>query len=381
MNGEAMRRVVTDHAGARPRAAGSLRRRLGIGALLAVTIAAGIAAAQWGHHRLTHVDENDARVMGEVTSIASRLDGWVLARPVMEGDRVTKGQVLVELDSRDAKLRLAALVASVAAHEAQIRQTSIQRDTTEQTAGAQVADTRAQLAAAEAALDVATHQATKARADFARIDPLVPRGVASRQDWDHAQSTLLQAEATQRQSQALVTSRRAALTLAIAQLNQVPMLEQQVEVLRAQRDALAAQANQVRQEIADRTLRAPIDGIVDRTFTHPGDYAQAAQWLLMMHDPDAVWVEANIKETDIARVRTGAAVAVTVDAWSGERLRGRVERVGNAATNQFALLPSPNPSGNFTKITQRVPVRIAIDRPTRPLQPGLMVEVSIDVAD
>ena len=184
-----------------------------------------------------------------------------------------------------------------------------------------------------------------------------------------------------RLAQGQKVSRQAALTLAIAQLGQVPVLAQQIEVLRAQHDGLAAQADQVRQEIGDRSLRAPFDAIIDRTFIHPGDYVQTGQWLMMLHDPDDVWVEANIKETEVSRVRVGAAVAISVDAWSGVTLHGRVLRVGTAATNQFALLPSPNPSGNFTKITQRVPVRIAIDKPEHPLQPGLMVEVSIDVAD
>jgi membrane fusion protein (multidrug efflux system) len=313
-------------------------------------------------------------VEGEVTTIASRLDGWLVTRPVMEGDHVRKGQVLGELDTRDAKLRLAA-------HDAHIAETTIQRDTTEATSAAAVDDARAQLAAAAAAVAVAAHQVDIARNDFARADPLVGRGDISRQIWDHARSTQLQAEATLRQAQAQFTGRQAALAQATAQLGQVRILGAQIEVLHAERDALAAAADQVRQEIADRTLRAPFDGIVDRTFIHPGDYVQAGQWLMMMHDPDDVWVKANVKETAVGRVRVGQKATVTVDAWSDLVLHGRVLRVGNAATSQFALLPSPNPSGNFTKITQRVPVRIAIDKPEHPLQPGLMVEVSIDVAD
>jgi membrane fusion protein (multidrug efflux system) len=360
---------------------GSLRQRLGLAVLLVLLIGGGLAGAYWVRERLIHVEENDAQVVGEVATIASRVDGWVMTRPVMAGDRVAAGQVLVELDTRDARLRLATLEAQEAATEAQIRQTTIQRDTTRQTGDAQVADARAQLAAAGAAVEVATHQTDNARADFARADPLVGRGDVSRQDWDHLRNTLLQDEAALRQAQAQTVSRQAALTLAIAQLGQVPMLEQAIEVLRGQRDALAAQAGQVRQEIADRTLRAPYDAIVDRTFIHPGDYVQAGQWLMMLHDPDNVWVEANVKETEVSRLRIGQPVAVTVDAWSGAALHGRVQSVGTAATNQFALLPSPNPSGNFTKITQRVPIRIAIDRPEHSLQPGLMVEVSIDVAD
>ena len=348
---------------------------------VAAAAAFGLAGGYWLHQRLGHVEENDARVAGEVTTIASRLDGWLMTRPVMEGDRVRKGQVLGELDTRDARLRLAALEGNLAALAAQIRETTIQRDTTAQTSEAQVADARAQLGAAEAAAAVVAHQADLARADFARADPLVGRGDISRQSWDHARSTQLQQEAALRQAQAQQAARQAALVLATAQLGQVRVLEQRIEVLRGQHDALAAQADQVRQEIADRTLRAPFDGVIDRTFIHAGDYVQAGQWLMMMHDTDDVWVEADIKETEIGRVRVGQPVEVSVDAYPGLALHGWVLRVGNAATNQFALLPSPNPSGNFTKITQRVPVRIAIDKPAHPLQPGLMVEVSIDVAD
>ena len=366
-------------AGTRPRI--SARQRLGVALLVLVVIGGGIVCAQWLHQRLIHVEDNDARVTGEVTTIASRVDGWLMARPVMEGDRVRKGDVLAELDTRDALLRLAALNAQREATEAQVRQVTVQRDTTERTTDAQVAGARAQLAAAGAAVEAAAELASIARSDFARASPLVTRGDVSRQEWEHSRSTLLHNEATWRLAQRQEVSRQADLTLAIAQQGQVPALEHQIAVLRAQSDSLQAQADQVRQEIADRTLRAPFDAIIDRTFIHPGDYVQPGQWLMMLHDPDDVWIEANIKETEISRVHAGAAVAVTVDAWSGTVLHGHVLRVGTAATNQFALLPSPNPSGNFTKITQRVPVRIVIDKPERPLQPGLMVEVSIDVAD
>ena len=339
-----------------------------------------VVGGHWLRQRLMHVEENDARVEGEVITIASRVDGWLLTRPVMEGDQVHKGQVLGELDTRDAQLRLKTLEGSVAAHNAQVRETTIQHDTLQKTSDAQIANVRAQLAAAEAAAAVVEPQVEIARNDFARADSLVKTGAMSRQEWDHAHSTLLQQTAALRQALANIATQQASLTQATAQLGQVSMLEQQIEVLRGELAALVAQADQVRQEIADRTLRAPCDGIVDRTFIHAGDYVQTGQWLMMLHDPNDEWVEANVKETAIGRVRVGQPVSVTVDAYRGLVLQGRVLRVGNAATNQFALLPSPNPSGNFTKITQRVPVRVAFDKLEHPLQPGLMAEVSIDVA-
>ncbi|PPR59676.1 MAG: hypothetical protein CFH10_01816, partial [Alphaproteobacteria bacterium MarineAlpha4_Bin2] len=97
------------------------------------------------------------------------------------------------------------------------------------------------------------------------------------------------------------------------------------------------------------------------------------------HDPKRVWIDANIKETDIRKVKIGQTVDVTVDAFPEKKFGGKVTAIGNAATSEFALLPTPNPSGNFTKITQRLRVRIAIDQEQNLLRPGMMVEVFIDV--
>lgn len=355
---------------------GVVRHPVGLVLFLLILLAGGV----WLHHRLMHVEENDAKTAGEVVTIASRLDGWLVVRSVMEGDHVSKGQVLGEIDTRDARLRLATLENNLAADDARIRKTVIQRDTMRQTTEAGIDDAKAQIAAARAAIAVIEPQAKLAHADLARADVLVGGGAVSRESWDHTRSTKLQQEASLRQTRSQLAARQAALTQAVAQRGQVSVLNQQIEVLRRERAALAAQVDQVRQEIADRTLRAPCDGIVDTTFIHAGDYVQAGQWLMMLHNPNDVWVEANVKETEIGKVRVGQAVNVKVDAYPNLKLHGEVSRVGNAATNQFALLPSPNPSGNFTKITQRVPVRIALDKLKQPLQPGLMVEVSINVA-
>ena len=99
----------------------------------------------------------------------------------------------------------------------------------------------------------------------------------------------------------------------------------------------------------------------------------------MVHDPKRVWIDANVKETDIRKVKIGQVADVTVDAFPDKKFSGKVIAIGNAATSEFALLPTPNPSGNFTKITQRLRVRVAIDQEQNLLRPGMMVEVFIDV--
>ncbi|MBU2146998.1 MAG: efflux RND transporter periplasmic adaptor subunit [Alphaproteobacteria bacterium] len=120
---------------------------------------------------------------------------------------------------------------------------------------------------------------------------------------------------------------------------------------------------------------------MDSTFIDAGEFVSPGTRLLIYHDPSTVWVDANVKETDFGRVKIGAPVAISVDAFPSIEFRGEVVRLGEAATSQFALLPSPNPSGNFTKITQRLPIRVAVEQRDGLLRPGMMVELSVDVID
>ncbi|WP_454634901.1 HlyD family secretion protein [Bradyrhizobium cenepequi] len=357
------------------------RKRKVIAALgFVLVLVGGFYVFQWLRWRTVHVSENDARVEGEVVTMASRLDGWLVARPVIEGDPVKKGQIVAQIDDRDARLRLHAIEASLAAADAQIQQSIAQRDTTEKTTKAAVDDAQAQIVAMEATVASAQHQLELAEINFGRADELLKSGNTPKKTWDEAQSTFLQRQDDRRQAEAQLLSHKASLASALAQRGQLAVLDRQIDVQRQQRQTLVAQADQLRQEIADRRLVSPVDGLVDKTLAEVGNFVQAGQWVMMVHDPNHVWVEAEVKETEVGSVAVGQPVEVTVDAYPDLALHGRVWRVGNAATNQFALLPSPNPSGNFTKITQRVPVRIALDQHDSRLKPGLMVEVSINVS-
>jgi membrane fusion protein (multidrug efflux system) len=334
----------------------------------------------WLHQRLTHVSDNDAQIKGEMITLTSRVDGWLTQRPVIDGDNIKQGQLVAQIDERDARLRLAAITSNLQMSQAQIRYTQAQRQMTDQTTQAQLAQTQAQLASSVAALDNARHQLALAQANFHRDDSLLAAGGVARKNWDESHTTLLQRQSEMQQAQDQLNAQRAALANVQAQRQQLDVLDRQIEVQTKQTDTLHAQQAQIQQEINDRALPAPVTGVVDKTFANVGDYIQAGQWVMMVHDPKNLWVEANIKETEIADIAPGAKVAITVDAWPDKPFSGHVLHVGNAATNQFALLPSPNPSGNFTKITQRVPVRISLDSMDSRLKPGLMVEVSIDVS-
>ena len=134
-------------------------------------------------------------------------------------------------------------------------------------------------------------------------------------------------------------------------------------------------------DITDRTIRSPGDGRIVMTFVRKGEHVAAGQRIAMFHDPTQIWVEANVKETSIGLLKPGMEAFVRVDAYPGKVVRGEIHRIGQAATSKFALLPDPNPSGNFTKITQRLPVRIRIADKDTGLRPGMMVEVDIPVGN
>jgi len=162
-----------------------------------------------------------------------------------------------------------------------------------------------------------------------------------------------------------------------AERARLEVLAGQLAVLETREAELAARLQRQRLDLEDRVVKSPLEGVVDRKFVEAGEYVSPGQRLMLLHDPSKVWVEANIKETALRRLALGQAVRVRVDAYPDETFEGRIERIGHAATSTFALLPSPNPSGNFTKITQRVPVRIAVAQREGRLRPGMMVEIKI----
>jgi membrane fusion protein (multidrug efflux system) len=134
-------------------------------------------------------------------------------------------------------------------------------------------------------------------------------------------------------------------------------------------------------DISDRTIVAPSDGRVVMTFVSQDEHVAVGQRILMFHDPTSIWVEANVKETEVGLLEPGMKAQIRVDAYPDQSFSGEVFRIGRAATSKFALLPDPNPSGNFTKITQRLPVRIRLDEADVKLRPGMMVEVDIAIRD
>ena len=357
---------------AEPKTASAMRRWLKRVAIVVAAILVIVWLAFWLHHRLTHVSENDARIESHVITVSSRLDGRVTGFDLIEGDRLAENETIAQLYSRPDTLQLDEL-------KARIDHIQTELALARQQIGGGVDSARARLAADKSAMAAAKARMEKAHNNYTRAQNLYEaKGGTEKQrdiyryDYQSAQADYQRAQSQVKQDQVAIANAKTGL-LSAGQVTNPDVLKSQLDITRAK---LAHQQNM----IDDLTVKSPIHGVVDKTFIDPAEYISAGQPILMMHDPRDVWVEANIKETAVGDLAVGQPVAITVDARPDTTYTGHIQVIGGAATNQFALLPDPNPSGNFTKITQRIPVRIAIDHgPKIQVSPGMMVEVDIDI--
>ena len=332
--------------------------------LLAIALVAAVAIAIWATYYFTYgryfQSTDDAQIQADATVIAPRVNGYVTGVLVQDNQDVAKGQPLVAIDPRDYRAKAAQADAQIA--EAQASADQARAGAAEQQA--MIAQSQAQLAAAQAD---AAHDA----GEVARYTPLVASGAETREQLARLRSTATQsAEKVRAQSAALEAQQRHLATFAaqIAQAN-------------AQAKAGKATLASADVDLGATTINAPIAGRVgDRTVT-PGAYVAAGTKLLSVVPLDAIYIVANFKETQLALMRPGQRARIEVDALGGLDVDGEVESVSPGTGEQFSILPPQNATGNFTKITQRVPVRLKIlatPQARRLLVPGLSVTVTVD---
>jgi len=350
--------------------------------LLALSLLAIVVAFSfWLADRWKHVYLNDARVAANVIALSSEVAGRVSKVEVIAGDRVKKGDLLLAIDSERARFELreveAQLVRTDAAQsELRAQQQMIRRQVASRTDAA-----LSQITGAQADERASTADVERARGDYERMKMLFDKGMVAAQRLDDSSTGFTAAQQRRLRAASTIETARANASVVRADEEQIAVLERRIATFAADRAALAAKLSQLQVDLEKREIRAAFDGVIDQTFIDPGEFVSPGTRLLMYHDPASLWVEANVKETEISRVKQGAPANIIVDAYPGREFRGAVVRIGSAATSQFALLPTPNPSGNFTKITQRVPIRVSLKQEDGALRPGMMVEVEIDVVD
>lgn len=298
---------------------------------------------------------NDAYVRAELTRLSSRVAGEVLTVAASDFQRVKAGDLLIQIDPADYQAQVAQAEASVAAAQAALDNLNNQ-----------VELQYATIAQAEAQQVSAAAQEVEARQEQERQQSLSQTESGTRQKFEQATAALAKAQADVRASRAVIAAQRHQLEVLAGTKKQ-----RSADVLGAQA-ALAS----ARLKLGYTKIVAPFDGVVGERQVQSGDYVNIGSNLINVVPLPNVYVIANYKETQLTRVKPGQSVDITVDSFPAEKLHGRVERVSPASGSQFALLPPDNATGNFTKVVQRIPVRIALDK-NQPLLERLLPGMSV----
>lgn len=330
--------------------------------VLAIALAGG---GYWGYTRWTwasaHESTDNAQVDGHIVPVIARVGGYVREVNATENQHVAGAATLVAIDDREYKVRIAQAEADLAAARAAagVRGFEGQASALVQTTTSQRAVTDAQVVAAKA-------QQTRAQADLDRAKELVAKQIVSRAQLDAAQAAydaaVANVVATERQvnaAQSSISGAQAGVRLASARL-------------------LAAEAarENAALQLSYTTVATPVTGTVAKKLVEVGQLVQPGQTLMSVVSDTGTYVTANFKETQLGQIHPGQKVEFEVDAYEGSKAEGEVESISSATGARFALLPPDNATGNFTKVVQRIPVRIRITRDLgkdKPLRPGMSV--------
>ncbi|MES2834883.1 MAG: HlyD family secretion protein [Pseudomonadota bacterium] len=325
-----------------------------------VALAVLIGGFVWWQGKERWEKTDNAFVQADTTLVSPQIEGTVVEVLVADNQRVEAGQVLVRLDDADARAKLAQAEANLAALAAGVDNVD-----------ARSAQEQAQVAARAASVAQAQAQAALASQQVDRYGRLAEQGWVSQQRIQAEKAGAETAAATVAEARAaLVAEQRAAAVLGSTRSQSVAAVDQ-----------ARAQVEQARIALDRTVIRAPVAGVVGARGVRVGQYVRPGGQLLSIVPLGDTYVVANFKETQLGRLRLGQEVEITADAFPGQKLHGRIDSFAPATGSQFALIPVENATGNFTKITQRVPVRILVDRREggAALRPGLSVEVKVDL--
>ncbi len=340
---------------------------------VAVLLAAGYGVHWWLAARFIEMTDN-AYVRADVVAISSRISGYVVAVAVNDNQSVHRGDVLVQIDPATYRARVDQAAASVAAAQADVAVETAAITTFD----AQIAQQQSLIAQAQAEISVADADAYRTSLELQRQQTLADRQISSLQRLEATVADQKKAAAALMGTEAALASQRARLAVLVAERQgKGAALDKARATLKQMQAALALATI----DLDNATIRAPVDGIVGQRVGRAGQYVDPGQPLLAVVPADAAYVVANYKETQLNRIAIGQPVELDVDAFDGETLRGHVDSFAPASGPQFALLPPDNATGNFTKIVQRMPIRITIEpgqRHARSLRPGMSVVVRID---
>ncbi len=344
-----------------PARKGRLRTIALVVVALAIVLGAGTFAYNWWTVGRFIVSTDDAYVGADTSTVTSKIAGYVKAVPAPDNTRVKAGAPLVVLDDADERNALDRAQAQVATGEATVARI-----------GEQIVAGQAAVKSAEAQLAAAQAGADNTATQYRRVDALAGNGFATTSARDSARTARDQAAQAVAAADAALAAARANVAVVTAQKTEA---ERALDQYRLARDM--AQLN-----LDHTVIRAPFDGVVGNGAAQPGEFVQPGQRLLALVPLDAIYVDANFKETQLAEIRPGQSATISVDAYPGLKIEGTVASIAPASGSEFSLLPPDNATGNFTKVVQRVPVRIRLPADVAAeglIRPGMSVVADVDI--
>lgn len=356
-----------------------------VGAVAVIFI--GYKVVDWFIAGRFEVSTNNAYIRADIATIAPKVQGYVTKVHVLDNQQVKAGDLLVTLESADYAAQLAEAEAALSQAEAgavQARARVASAAAALDTAQSEIAAQRDRMAEASAEAEAAAADAALTASDYQRYEELAARGHYSKAALEAVASKDKATQADLQQSRAAITTRRSELSVAQAAYHRaqeelsaakaaVTGADASVEAARARVEA--ARLNATRTE-----MRAPIDGVVANRAVTEGQLMSPGQQAMSIVPVQSSYIVANFKETQVEKMRAGQPVHVRVDAYPGLKVEGRLASIAPATGSQFSLIPQDTATGNFTKIVQRVPVRIDLSddaRATGLMRPGLSVEVTV----
>ncbi len=354
------------------------RRKIALYVAAMVVLVVAVKGAFWLHYRFTHSSTDDAFVESDMVKISPLVPGHIARMLVDESYKVKKGELLFQLDDRDYRARLrvaqAALKEAIESAKAQnatlakaMEHLEIAREEVPQ-----------EITRAKAAMESAHATLVHAQNDYKRFKTMFAKRAVGKRKLEEVNTRLKVAMGTYQASKAAYQEalvKRRTITLAEKTVAEAKMALKaaMARVKRARRQVEAAKLN-----LEHTKVKSPLTGVVAKRFMNQGDYAAPGYPVLSLYNTRDIYVIANLEETKARHVKLGAPVDIWVDTYPGVKLKGKVVRIGSASSAKFALIPRDVTAGEFTKVVQRIPIKIAVtDNKGKRLLPGMSVEVGI----
>jgi len=359
---------------------GRKRKQKWLFVILAIGILVGsFYGIRWLHYYFTHASTDDASVEGDLISVSSTVSGKIRLLPIREGEHVKKGQLIAQLREEDYQAKVDVASGVVQSINASLNEAMADELLVKEKTGKDVQRAEAVLYASQARLKEAEANIQLATLDFKRISKLYKSKTVSASEMDKVQAAYTLATARLATAEEEINENRAKLNVAQANTGEVTLKKRRVESLKGKLKEAEAELEAARLKLAHTTVTSPIDGVVARKISHIGEVISAGQPISIVVNLNHIWVEANLEETRVEHIRLGQFVDIKVDAYPNTRFTGKVINIGAAAASEVALIPDSRSAGNFTKVTQRIPIKIEVVDPDEQLRPGMMVTVGIDI--